>query len=360
MNVAVLSTVFKQQLVKEVEADLVAIATTVIKAMKAYGHKAKFFDIDQHAFEKLRRSNFDIAFNVCEQFNGNSLLEPHVPAMLEMLNIPYTGSGPLTLATCMNKVRVKEVMIANGIPTPDYQLFRKGTEKLAKHLRYPLFIKPLLKDNSIGITNESIVQNEHQLRNRVKHLIDIHQQPILAESYMGGLDVEAGVLGNGADAMALPLISVEYENLPKDIAPILSYDAKWNKKSRIYNGAEYVYDDDPKSSGISRSAERKMQQMALIMCELLDIKDYGRIDIRFNKETQEPYVLEMNPNPGISADCSTPFAAETLNISNNEMINRILYHAMKRYNMIKPNVSFKKLFKSVVPEQPIPSYEVPA
>ena len=342
MKIGVLSNVFQQHFIPEVEEDLVEIATTVMRALQNYGHETAFYDVTESTFERLRRRNFDIAFNVCERFNGNSTLEPHVPAMLELLGIKYTGSGPMALATCMNKARVKDILVAHGIKTPKYQLFFKGNDNLSKELKFPLFTKPNQMDNSIGITNDAVVRNEEQLRKRVKYLMQTFNQPVLVEEYIEGTDIDAGVLGNNDDALALPLIEVEYEELPKGIEPIFSYDAKWNKQSQIYNKTYYTYE----KGDIPKRTENKIKEIAVDICKILDIRDYGRVDLRLDRNN-EPYVLEMNPNPGISADCSTPFAAESLGISHDKMINLILYHAMKRYGMIKPSMSFRAAAKSI-------------
>ena len=130
MKVAVLSNVFEDNLNKEVEDDLTEVGKSVAAALKEYGHEVIFFDVNEKTFEKLRKANVEIAFNVCERFNGNSFFEPHVAAMLELLGIPYTGSAPLTLALCMNKVKVKEILNYYGIPTPKFQVFYSRNKKL--------------------------------------------------------------------------------------------------------------------------------------------------------------------------------------------------------------------------------------
>src|SRR3989344_7833787 len=167
MKVAVLSNVFGDYENKEVEDDLMEVGNAVVSALREYGHEAIFFDVNEKTFEKLRKANINIAFNVCERFNGNSFFEPHVAAMLELLGIPYTGSAPLTLALCMNKVRVKEILNYYGIPTPKFQVFYSRNKKLNPDLTFPLIVKPSAMDNSIGINSHSVVRNEKELQRRV-------------------------------------------------------------------------------------------------------------------------------------------------------------------------------------------------
>src|SRR3989338_5042316 len=158
MKVAILSNLFEEYSdFKEVEGDLLEVGKSVMEALKENRHEVTFYNVNEQTFEKLRRADIDIAFNVCERFNGNSIFEPHVAAMLELLNIPYTGSGPLTLATCMDKRRVKEILMHYGFPTPKYQIFNSRNQKINPDLKFPLIAKPAKMDNSIGITDDSLV-----------------------------------------------------------------------------------------------------------------------------------------------------------------------------------------------------------
>ncbi len=327
MHVGVLSNIFHDfSGNKEVEDDLMMVGKLVIGALKSYGHKVEFFDVNEKTFEKLRKSNIDIAFNVCERFNGSSLLEPHVAAMLEMLNIPFTGSPHLTLATCINKVRVKEILLQNGIPTPRYQVFYYRNKKLDPGLRFPLIVKPSRMDNSIGITNDSVVHNEKELRSKVYNIIKTYDQPALAEEYIDGLDINAGILGNNGNAYNLPLNKVIYNDLSPEFNRIYSYEAKWEEESEIFKKRSY------ESANLPKYLDAKTKRIAMDVYKILEVRDYGRVDIRLSKEGI-PYVLEMNPNPGISLDCNIPMAASLAGMEYQEMINKIFEFALKRYGI---------------------------
>lgn len=327
MKVGILSNIFQDNDNKEVEDDLMEVGKLVHKALLANGHDITFFDVNEKTFEKLRKSDIDIAFNVCERFNGSSFHEPNVAAMLELLNIPYTGSGPLALALCMNKARVKEIMTHHSIPTPNFQVFYSRNKKLRDDMNFPLIIKPAQMDNSIGIDNNAIAYNEKELQSRVGYINRTYNQPALVEEYIVGRDLDVGVLGNNGNAKVLPIAEVNYKGLSEKFNKIFSYEAKWDKQCELYKVTGYLFPDD-----IPKYVEARIKRIALELYKILDVRDYGRIDMRIG-EDNIPYVLEMNPNPGISCDCSTPMAAESIGVSYDGMIQIILENALDRYNM---------------------------
>ena len=327
MKVAVLSNIFSDHENKEVEDDLLEVGKSVISALKEYGHEVQFFDVNEKTFEKLRKANVDIAFNVCERFNGNSFFEPHVAAMLELLGIPYTGSGPLTLALCMNKVKVKEILNYYGIPTPKFQVFYSRNKKLSPDLNFPLIVKPMSTDNSIGINNNSVVNNEKELQTRVSYILRTYNQPALVEEFINGREFAVGVWGNNGTAQALPISEFVFGEVEPNTYRILSYEAKWDKESEIFTKSVEVCPAD-----IPKHLESKLKKIALETYKILGIRDYGRIDLRLSDDGT-PYVLEMNPNPGISADNTLPKASQALNVPYSEMIYRIFCIALDRHGM---------------------------
>jgi D-alanine-D-alanine ligase len=344
MRVAVLSNIFTESENKEVEDDLTKVGDAVQEALLSYGHDVHFYDVNETTFEKLRKAKIDIAFNVCERFNGSSFFEPHVASMLELLQIPYTGSGPLALALCMNKARVKEILMHNGIPTPKFQIFYSKNKKIDPDLRFPMFVKPTCMDNSIGITNKAIVRNEKELRARVGYIIRVYNQPALVEEYIEGRELAVGILGNNGSSRVLPIFEHEFPENRMDYK-ILNYDSKWDNDSEGYNN---IYEVCP--APLPKYLEAKIRKIALDVHRLLDVKDYGRVDIRLSNDGI-PYVLEMNPNPGISADCQIPIASEEIGMNYHELINEILKNAMKRYGIASED---GEKIKTVLTETSIP------
>jgi len=341
MKVAILSNIFKKESdFKEVEDDLMEVGNAVKTALELAGHQTLFFDVNETTFEQLRNSDVEFAFNVCERFNGSSLFEPHIASMLELLNIPYTGSGPLTLATCINKVRVKEILMHHGILTPNYQVFYSRNKKLDPELKFPLIVKPVCMDNSIGITNDSVVKNEEELRSRVGYILRTYDQPALVEEFIDGKEITVGVLGNGRTAYVLPPTEVMFQNSTEE-NKIYSYEAKWLKETESWkNVAEECPADLPKYQ------EYRIKRIALQVYDILGCRDYGRIDFRLSKEGV-PYVLELNPNPGISPAIDEqpdfiPLAANRAGMTYNDLILRIFNEALDRNNMTIKIMSLPK------------------
>ncbi|MGV8086017.1 MAG: D-alanine--D-alanine ligase family protein [Candidatus Woesearchaeota archaeon] len=335
MKVAILSNVFKKESdYKEVENDLMEFGTAVKAALESAGHEAIFFDVNETTFEELRNSDVEFAFNVCERFNGSSLFEPHIASMLELLNIPYTGSGPLTLATCINKVRVKEILMHHGILTPNYQVFYSRNKKLDPELKFPLIVKPVCMDNSIGITNDSVVKDEEALRSRISYILRTYDQPALVEEFIDGKEITVGILGNGRSATVLPLSEVLFKNWNENDDKIYSYEAKWLKDTDSWKN---VAIDCP--AELPKYQEYRIKRIALQVYDILGSRDYGRVDFRLSKEGV-PYVLELNPNPGISPPTSLedqpdfiPFAASKAGMTYNDLILKIFNEALERNNM---------------------------
>ncbi|MEM4267607.1 MAG: ATP-grasp domain-containing protein [Candidatus Woesearchaeota archaeon] len=324
MRIAVLSNFFSEHKNKEVEIDLMMTASAVKNALEDFGHAAEIIDIDESAFERLRNLNIDLAFNVCERYKGASIYEPHVAAMLELFGIPYTGSGPFALSLCMNKIKVKEILMQNGIPTPKYQVFYSPNQTIRKDLKFPLIVKPSCNDNSIGIDNDSVVEDEASLKRRVRLVLARFKQPVLVEEFLHGREFAVGIMGNSRP-VALPISEFIY-SVPDNLYPILSYDAKWLPNTEIYKGSVEVC-----PAQIPRYLEQRMKKIAIDAFRILEVRDYGRIDVRL-ADDGTPMVLEMNPNPGISINNTLPKAALSLGLSYNDIIHEILIAALDRYN----------------------------
>lgn len=175
----------------------------------------------------LKEHKPDIVVNLSEGFLGDSSLEMHVPAILEMLGIPYTGSRPLTLGLCQDKGLAKAILRANNIPTPKYQVMSRA-DVLRRGLKFPLFVKPLREDASIGITRGSFVRNMEELRSQVEYVNSVYGQPALVEEYISGREFNVSILGN-EEPIVLPISEIifEFEGEPK----IVDYAAKWLKDS---------------------------------------------------------------------------------------------------------------------------------
>ena len=325
MRVGVLYNIIESSGTKEVEEDLMEMTNDIKKSLENYSHEVFLINANENLFQNLKKKKIEFVFNICERFDGNSLLEPHVAAMLELSGIPFTGSDYSTLFICNNKIRTKEILTVYKILTPKYQVFYSSDEKLNSGLKFPLIVKPKQLENSIGVTEASIVSDEKSLRKRIKYVNDEFDQEALVEEFIKGYDVEIGIIGNENNLLILPTAKVGYENLsntPED--KIFDYESKWDLESKNYG--DYV------KANLPEEVEEKLKRMAIKIYKIFNIKDYGRIDFRLTKNN-EPYVIEVTANPGLSKVCSTPESAEWININYRELINKIFETALKRYKI---------------------------
>ncbi len=322
MKLGVLCNTINKTECYEVEKDLADMAQD-IKNSLVHSHDVIILNADKDLSSKIKDHKIDFIFNICERFNDNSLLEPHVAAMLEMLNIPFTGSDHHTLAVCNNKIRSKEILTANNILTPRYQVFHSPDDKLDSGLDFPLIVKPRQQENSIGITQDSIINDKQSLKNKIKEIKERFNQESLVEKFIPGEDIEIGIIGNDKDITILSPAKVHYKKLNiKEDNKIFCYESKWDKNSEKYG--DYTLAD------LDQKILARLEKISKKVFRIFNIKDYGRVDFRVSKEGVS-YVIEVTANPGLSRVCSTPQAAEWSGIRYKELINKILEAARKRY-----------------------------
>ncbi len=287
---------------------------------------------------KLKRDSADIVLNLCESFQGDPSGESWIAAYFELMGMPYTGSGPLTLSLCLDKARTKQVLRANNLPSPDYQVFHATSQKLDPRLRFPLIVKPLHEDASIGIDKGSVVHNKLELFKRIDHIIETFEQPAIVEEFIDGREINAAIIGNGSDIMVLPLSEILFEMDPTS-PNIVDFDAKWTEGSKSYEGTKGVCPAD-----LPKNIEILTISVARDAYRALGLKDYGRVDIRIRDG--KPYIIEVNPNPGIGEDSGFFRSCRQMDMSYAEMIERILSKAVTRYGL-KPQPRKKpKIFDS--------------
>lgn len=167
----------------------------IMAALRANGHEVTFLEGNLELPQKLIKLKPDICFNICEGHIGDSR-ESHVPSLLEMLRLPYTGSQVLTLALTLDKPMTKRILTYHDLPTPAFQVFERVNEPLDPQMRFPIFVKPSREGTGMGVSSESIVQDETQLRVQLRRLFDKYDQPVLAEQFIDGREITVGVVGN--------------------------------------------------------------------------------------------------------------------------------------------------------------------
>ncbi|MEM2110602.1 MAG: ATP-grasp domain-containing protein [Candidatus Bathyarchaeia archaeon] len=301
----------------------------IAEALEIGGCHVIKIEADEEAYNKLRKSKLDIVFNIAEGIRGESR-ESHIPAILEMLGIPYTGSGPLTLAVALDKALTHQVLSVNGVPSPSFQVFTEADGKIDKDIMFPLVVKPLAEGSSKGIRNSSLVKDEQSLRKQAKWVIETYKQPAIAEEFLPGREFTVGLIGNG-EPQVLPIVEILLDKLPREASPLYSYEAKW-----VWDVPEKPLNIFHCPAKISNELENEIKNIAIKAFKVLNCRDLCRMDIRLDKNNK-PRVLEVNPLPGLIPDPDAhsclPEAARAAGFTYEQLICTILWQALKRYDM---------------------------
>ncbi|HSW11114.1 MAG TPA: hypothetical protein VLK32_09450 [Bacillota bacterium] len=291
-------------------------------ALRQDGHEVVRVEANEFAWPVLRNGQLDIVFNMAEGLRGESR-ESHFPAMLEMLGIPYVGSGVLALALSLDKPMAKRVFMAEGIPTPAFEVVEPGAVPGTHHLRYPLFVKPAHEGSSMGIGPESVVYDQSALEQMVAHVHRWYRQPALIEEFLSGREFTVGILGND-EPYFLPIIEVNFEPCPVDHGRVYSYQFK-----REWDDGKYYLCPAP----VTALDAELLRSIALRGSRALGCLDVVRVDLRLDADGV-PNVLEVNPLPGMRPGFSDlPRMAEVAGMTYPELVNRILEEAMIRHGL---------------------------
>ena len=298
---------------------------------RALGERHEVFPIeaDEDAYTKLRELKPDLVFNIAERLEGPNR-ESHIPTICEILNIPYTGSDPLTLSICLDKSRAKEILAYHKIPTPAFWVVENGLP-LRPRPRLPVIVKPLYEGSSKGIKDNSVVQTPEELKIRIKEVQGLYQEPVIVERFLTGREFTVGVLGNPPHLDILPVVEIDHSQLPGRANPIYSYEAKW-----VWDRPEKPLQIFRCPADLTPALETRIREVVSRTCEVLRIRDWCRIDLRLD-ERDEPNVLEVNPLPGVlpnpEDNSCLPKAARTAGYSYSALLHRVVDEAAARYGL---------------------------
>lgn len=294
-------------------------------------HNVTLVEANEDAYETFRKLKPDIVFNVSEGAHGISR-EAQIPAILDMLQIPYTGSDPLTLTICLDKSRTKEVLTYHGIPNSKFVVSYGQDGFAGKELQFPLMVKPIGEGSSKGIFSSSFVDNHETLEKTLAESVAKYNQPFIVEEFLPGREFTVAVLGNGKNAKVLPIVEMNFNELPQDMPQIYSYEAKW-----ILDTREKPLDIFSCPAQIDKQLENKIQEVVLGAYSVLNCRDWSRIDVRLDING-EPNIIEVNPLPGVLPDPKDnscyPKAARAAGIEYNELINQVLTEAAMRNGLV--------------------------
>jgi D-alanine-D-alanine ligase len=288
------------------------------------GHEVVKLGGDAGLIDRLRQARFDMVFNIAEGLEGRNR-EAHIPALLEFLNIPYTGSDPLTLALTLDKAMAKRVALSEKIPTPRFRKVERLGDLDGMDLCYPLFIKPCYEGSSKGIRLDSKVPDRRSLEERARWLLETYRSPLLIEEFVRGPEFTVGILGNEEPAV-LGVMEIEISGMPPGEG-IYSLEIKREWVDRV----RYHCPPDLRPSLLKR-----IEEVALRSYRALGCRDVSRVDVRVG-EDDEAYLLEINPLPGLSpAYGDLPIMARRMGWDYDRLVKTIFHHALKRYGMEDP------------------------
>jgi D-alanine-D-alanine ligase len=284
-------------------------------------------EANEGAYQKLLENRPHFAFNVAEGLYGVSR-EAQIPAILEMLRIPYLGSDPLTLSACLDKARTKEILSYYEVPTAPFTVIRSMEEFEDALVKFPAMVKPLHEGSSKGIYNSCVVRNTDELEREVRIVLSTYNQPALVEEFLSGREFTVAMLGNGDAVRTLPIVEIKFDALPAGMNPIYSYEAKW-----IWDTTEKPLEIFKCPAELDEDLQTEIETICRDAYKVLNCRDWSRIDVRLDAN-RRPHILEINPLPGIlpkpEDNSCFPKAARAVGMSYNQLINSVLDIAMER------------------------------
>ncbi|HCE44618.1 MAG TPA: D-alanine--D-alanine ligase [Lentisphaeria bacterium] len=314
------------------EGDSECTINAVMEAFRSKGHTVCGVEADDEAPVNLARSRPDMVFNIAEGLFGD-FRESYIPMVCERLGLPYSGSGPLTLAVCLNKERTKEILSYHSIPNARFMTVSPNEKINLDGFKFPAIIKPVAEGSSKGIFDDSVVDDARTAKKRIVEKIRKYRQPVIVEEFLDGREFTVAAWGNGTGFEVLPIISISYDELPSNARKIYSYEAKW-----VWDTPEKPLDIFKCPADLTSKEKKLIEDTVRKTCAVLGVKDLCRVDIRFDSKGV-PNVLELNPLPGIlpnpDDNSCFPKAARTAGYNYPDMLDNIIRIAAKRWGIGK-------------------------
>jgi len=284
--------------------------------------------LDNHAslYAELRANRPHFVLNFCDEgFNNDAFMEMHLPALLEMLDIPYSGAGPACLGLCYNKSLVRGVAQAIDVPVPAETYFNSDDLAATIPSVFPALIKPNFGDSSIGINKDAVVQTWEEAIACLGRLREqMPRCPILIQEFLTGPEYSIGIIGNpGLGYRVLPPVEIDYSRLDPALPRLLPYESKWVPDSPYWSQIGY------REARLDEETRRKITDYANILFERLGCRDYARFDFRADAEG-EIKLLEVNPNPGWCWDGKLNLMAQIAGLRYSDLLKLIIETAQDR------------------------------
>lgn len=301
-------------------------------ALVANGHTSRRLAVDdavQPLIDELTQEQPELVFNLAESFRGKSALESNVAALLNLLDLRYTGSSPAGLILAGDKTLTKKVLAFHGIQSAKFATVYRGQVDWSGDIKFPLLVKPPQEDASLGITQKSVVNDVKELLDVISSTQQEYQSPVLVEEFIDGREFYVGVIGN-SKVEALPIVELDFSTFPAGLPKIASWEAKWgddgDEKGAQFEGTKSIFPTD-----LSEELTNKIQQVAIDSFQALRLRDYARVDLRVTAD-DEVYVIEANPNCYLEQNSEFARSAQKAGMEYPALISRIVELASARYS----------------------------
>jgi len=300
---------------------------SAVRTAIAERYRVSMIEANEQAYQKIQQIRPSFVFNIAEGLYGVSR-EAQIPAILEMLRIPYLGSDPLTLAVCLDKSRAKEILSYHRVPTSPFMVIHTVNECENVTVGFPAIVKPLHEGSSKGIYNSCVVRTAAELEREVRTVLAAYRQPALVEEFLPGREFTVALLGNGDDVQTLPIVEIKFDVLPQGVNPIYSYEAKW-----VWDSTEDPLDIFECPAALDTGLKNEIEAICKDAYMVLNCHDWSRIDVRLDG-SGKPHILEINPLPGIlpkpEDNSCFPKAARAAGMDYSQLINQVLDIGMRR------------------------------
>jgi len=319
------------------DEDVIVEVIAVEGSLKRLGHTPSRIYVEDDVapvIDWVRAHPDGVVFNLCESFRGSNLAHMNMPALLELLGVSYTGSGPLTCGLTTHKALTKALLSGLGLPTPRGILMERGRTPDATPvsadgvaLRFPLIVKPAFEDASVGIAAESVVADLDALRARVSYVHDRYGQGAVVEEYIDGREINSAVIGNDPP-IALPLSEIVFD-YPEGKPRIVDYRSKW-----VHESEEWWNSVPVCPAEVDAATEARIKQISVEAYKATGCRDYARVDMRLDASGQ-PWVLEVNANPDITDAAGLANAAKISNFGYDGLVRVIIDGALSRRGVLE-------------------------
>ena len=318
---AIRPTGINEDLTAELKTDDWKTEAGVLAALRDLGHTvehlALFDDLDLLR-QKLQSFAPDLIFNLADQFRNNRAFDQHIVSILAMYGVPFTGCGSTGLTLCKHKGISKKILSYHRIHTPAFVIIARG-RRIARprQLRFPILVKPLKEEASLGISQASFVENDEQFKERVQFIHEKYDNDVIAEEYIDGRELYVSILGNHR-LQVYPVRELVFREVPPDEPKIATYKAKWDEDYRKRWGLQNQF-----AEGLEPALVRHIESVCKRIYHLLTIDGYARLDLRLTA-ANELYFIEANLNPILAADEDFALSAMKTGLSYPQLIERIV------------------------------------